>query len=236
MKLRTALLALAVTVSGLLVPAVAASPVAHADHCRTVWLTAPSYRDRVDTGTKVCLSSERRTLSSGHTAYALRYSGGSFRDWVFTNGYTAIPPNNGLVQSTADSVRWLANKYDVTVQFAVSDLIGRRGCYGDHPNQISGSYQATWEHPGRGLVRLGTGTTSRCMTYRTSVKNIAKHEIAHALIERLCREVLWGDPRQENITDAYAYRFMGATVRNPGGYGFTLADSRRAAQVYNGNC
>lgn len=40
--------------------------------------------------------------------------------------------------------------------------------------------------------------------------------------------------RNENVTDAYAYRYLGATVRNPGWYRFDSWDMRRAVEIHKG--
>jgi hypothetical protein len=125
----------------------------------------------------------------------------------------------------------------VRLQFAVTDLLGRRGCYGDHIGQISGSYAPGGDRfPGRGLVRLGTGTIDRCMLDKPAVLNVTRHEVAHALIERKCGRYVGTDFRHENITDAYAYRYLGATARNPGGYGFGKWSMRRAVAIHEGKC
>ena len=220
-----------------LITLIPAAP-AHAawPECSRVWLTEPSYFDKIDTGRSRCLWPKDR---QGGWVKIYRLDKRHLRviDYVSPWNFTRTPPTNGRVKSTADSVRTLARRYDVTLQFAVSDVIGRRGCYGDHLYSISGAYAPGGDrHPGRGLIRLGTGTIDRCMRDKPKVLNITRHEIAHALIERLCDRYVGTDFHHENVTDAFAYRYLGATSRSPGGYNFGPWSFKRAGAIHSGNC
>lgn len=205
--------------------------------CSRVWLTSPSYNDKVDTGQQRCLWPKDRDSSGWVRVYRLDDRNLRVIDYVSPWNITQTPPNNGRVKSTADAVRAIADRNHVRLQFAVTDYAGRRGCYGDHLGQISGMYAPGGDrYPGRGLVRLGTGVIDRCMEDREGALNIARHEVAHGVIERLCGRYVGTDFRHENVTDAYAYRYLGATIRAPGGYGFGAWSMRRAVAIHEGEC
>jgi hypothetical protein len=205
--------------------------------CSRVWLTSPSYFDKIDTGQRRCLWPKDRTEAGWVKVYRLDDRSLRVIDYVSPYNITATPPNNGRVKSTADSVRALASRYDIRLQFAVSSFSGQRGCYGDHIGQISGMYAPGGDrYPGRGLVRLGTGTIDRCMEDKRRVMDITRHELTHGILEKLCGRYVGTDYRHENVTDAYAWKYLGATVRNPGGYGFGPWSLKRAVQIHDGNC
>jgi hypothetical protein len=199
--------------------------------CTTVWLSMPSWQGKFTAGTKHCLNMADRT-----NGWVKVYQSGKVVDYVNPRSTLTAPPNNGRVQSTADTVRWMAKKHGVSLQFANADTMGRQGCSGEFRYGISASYQPSYEHPGKGLVRIGTGTVKRCMNDRRMVLDVARHEIAHAIMDRKCGEKAWGSARNEQVTDAYAYRYLGATTKSPGHYGFTKRDAARAVAIAQGRC
>lgn len=197
--------------------------------CTVVWLTEPSYYERIDAGSKKCLP-----MQESGWIYTYR-TDGSFLDYVSPYSLTKTAPHSGDGSRTASYIKALATKYKVKLQFAKTDYMGRDGCgtNGFH-NSISGSYQSSSTHPGKGLIRLGTGKYKSCISkYPAKNKDIARHEISHAIMEYKCdgRNVY----REENTTDAYAYRYLGAG-RSAGNYGFNSRDYWRARQVRLGNC
>lgn len=197
--------------------------------CTTVWLTYPSYYNEIKTGAKKCLTLKR-------TGWLIAYrSDGSVLDYVSPYGVTKVAPHSGDGSATAKRIKDFAAKYHVTLQFSKVDGAGRVGCSVDgFRNSVSGSYYGSPYKPGAGLIRLGTGKYRSCISkYPAKNMDIAKHEIAHAVMERKCK----GDSifREENTTDAYAYRYFGAS-RSAGNYGFSDKDYQRAGEVYRGVC
>jgi hypothetical protein len=224
------LTAIALTIGG----TVAAAP-ANAATCTTIWLATPSYEHKIDTGRWRCENLRDRTADGRFVA--LHYRDGRFLDWQDDWAYTRMRPHGGRVKSTADSIRALAARYDVNLQFADRDMRGRMGCYGGFANSVSGTYQGSPRYPGEGLIRIGTGTTTRCMNDRATALNVAKHEISHALIERICGTT---DPprvgdRSEEVTSAYAMRYLGAGM-NAGGYKPNRSDMWQAGKIHGGWC
>lgn len=211
------------------------APTATADtHCTKIWFTSPTYHGKFQAGQSRCVWLDDKT-SGWVNIYS--WNDRSKRVIDYTAQFTRTRPNDGRVESVADSVKRLAARHDVRLQFAATDTLGRKGCTDRYPG-LTGTYQPPLnmarDH-GYGLVRIGTGTTDRCMTNRTWALDLAAHEMSHAIIERRCPE--FDDPRGENVTNAYAYRFLGASVRDSGGYGgFTRADSVKAAQIYLNRC
>lgn len=197
--------------------------------CTVVWLTEPSYYERIDAGSKRCLP-----MQESGWIYTYR-TDGSFLDYVSPYSLTRTAPHSGDGSRTASYIKALATKYGVTMQFARTDYMGRDGCSAStFHNSLSGSYQSSSNHPGKGLVRLGTGKYRSCISkYPAKNKDIARHEISHAIMERKCdgRNVR----REENTTDAYAYRYLGAG-KAAGNYGFTRTDLARAIKVHAGEC
>lgn len=197
--------------------------------CTTVWLTGPSYYEKISAGAKRCLP-----LKSSGWIYVYR-TDGTILDFVNPYTLTKTPPHSGDGSATAKYIKALAAKHNVKLQFAKVDFAGRVGCSRDgFYNSVSGSYQSLVQHPGKGLVRLGTGKYKSCIgKYPTKNRNLAKHEISHAIMERKCdgRNVY----REENTTDAYAYRYLGASKAS-GNYGFTSSDLARAIKVHAGRC
>lgn len=222
--------AIALTIGG----TVAAAP-ANAATCTNVWLTTPSYDHKLLAGTKRCVWFNDRTAEGWIRIHRLDNRDLRTIDWLNPYNYTRIPPNNGLYKPNADRARALAKKHNVRLQFAVSNVGGTVGCTAAHYWQLSGTYSGSYRHPGEGLVRIGTGTTSRCMRNQTDVMDTTRHELTHALIERLCPDAP-AEPRHENVTDAFAWKYLDATVRNPGGYGFTRSDLWRATKIHGGWC
>lgn len=197
--------------------------------CTNVWLTGPSYYEKISAGTKRCL-----TLKDSGWIYTYR-ADGSFLDYVSPYTLTKTPPHSGDGSSTARYIKALAAKYNVKLQFASVDYMGRPGCNRNgFYDSMSGSYQSLTTHPGKGLVRLGTGRYKSCISkYPTQNKDLARHEITHAIVERKCegRNIY----REEYTTDAYAYRYLGAG-KAAGNYGFTRSDLARAIKVHAGQC
>jgi hypothetical protein len=235
MRLITALLAAIILTSSSAVAAPAAAAT-----CTTVWLTTPTIYDELPAGTKRCID-----LTDGiHDDQIIRIYRGDDParaqiDWADRWAMTKTPPNRGRVKTTADSVRALAARHDVRIQFADRDLIGRLGCSSasGFANTVSGAYQTATRHPGQGLARLGTGTTNRCMQDKRTVMNVAKHEMSHALIERICGTT---DPpraghRVEAVTSAYAMKYLGAGM-NDGGMRPRDTDFWRATKIHGGWC
>lgn len=232
MTLYRAFFALFLAVTGLLIPAV---PSAHAQTatCTTVWLVGPSYFNKFEAGAKRCIWPEDQE-NGWVKLYQFNDNTKPVIDWIPTWGYTKTRPNNGLVQSNADTVRAMADRYNVKVQFAVKARESY-GCRGDFAYHISGTYYTAPGNPGQGLVRLGTGTVSTCMQDRSTVLNVSRHEISHALMERKCPSYI-GEPRYENATDAYAWLFLNATTKSSGNYGFTDRDRTRAIEIAHKEC
>lgn len=230
MTLYRALFALFLALTGLLIPAIPSAP-AQAAGCTTVWLTNPSYYEHFEAGTRRCVWLDDK---DGGYIRIYRMDNREFRvvDWI--DGHTKIAPNNGLYKPNADLARAFAAKYDVKLQFSVSNVQGLAGCPGLWAG-VNGTYSPSGRVPGQGLVRIGTGTTSECMRVREEVMNTVRHEVAHALTERKCPQIFF-ETRYENMTDAYAWRFLGATTRSPGNYGFTRTDLVRAWEVRRGEC
>lgn len=203
--------------------------------CSHIWLTTPSYAAKFPAGLPRCADLTDRTADGRFVALTDRY--GRFVDWQDDWAYTTAAPNNGRVKTTADSVRALADRYDMHVQFANRDLAGRMGCYGGFANGVSGAYQPSPRYPGEGLIRIGTGTTDRCMLDTRTVVNVFKYEAAHAVIERICGTVgppIVGD-RIAEVTSAYSLKYFNATM-NDGGTAPTAGDYWRATKIRNGWC
>jgi hypothetical protein len=231
-KIRAALVTLALT-GAALIAAPATAPAA--EDCTTVWLTNPTINNVLPAGTKRCLD-----LDAGAIIPVYRLDDPGLRqiDWLDSWAYTRQRPNGGRVQSTADAIRSVADRYDVAVQFAWRDLLNRRGCYNGFANSVTGAAMPSPRHPGEGLVRIGTGTIDRCMTYKQTAMNVAKYEISHILIERICREMeppIMQNGRADYITSAYAQKYLGATM-SAGGIQPTSSDFWRATKVHNGWC
>ncbi len=221
----TIALAVAVVVLGL-----SPAPAAEASSCTTVWITNPSYYGKFAAGSRLC-------LNIGGTSWAPIHQGGELVDYANPYAVTTDPPNTGRVQSTATTIRAIARKNSVSLQFSSRDLSGRMGCSGEFHDSVSGTYQPSSRHPGKGLVRIGTGVGTRCMADRSTAINAAKHEISHGIVDRKCgtsRPKIAGG-RSENVTDAYAYRYLGAS-RAAGNYGFTHEDLRVAMKIRVGDC
>lgn len=208
---------------------------AQAYSCTTVWLTAPSYYGHIETGKKRCLYLNDTSSAGWIKIYRLDDRSLIQIDWLNPYDYTRVPPNNGLYKPNADRARAFAADHHVYLQFAKSNEVGSVGCTGDFTGQISGTYHPSGRRPGKGLVRLGTGTTDTCMRNRDEVMDTTRHEVAHALEERHCPASL-NERRHENVTDAFAWKFLGATNRHPGNYGFTSADLTRAYQILHYQC
>lgn len=197
--------------------------------CTTVWLTFPSYYNKVSAGTKQCLPLKK-------TGWIYVYqTDGTLLDYVNPYGVTRTAPHNGDGSVTAKRIKNLAAAYNVKLQFANIDFGGRPGCSRNgFYNSVSGTYQSSPHNPGAGLVRLGTGKYKSCIS-RTSAKtlDVAKHEISHAIMERKCDGR--GVHREEYTTDAYAYRYLSAG-KKAGNYGFNRSDLARAIKVHAGKC
>lgn len=232
MTLYRAFYALLLALAVILGSAITTDP-AQAATCTTVWLTAPSFNDHFEAGTRSCIQPDEQ--SNGWIKIN-QFDGGTepVTDWIPTWGYTTTAPNNGLYEPHAYLVRRLARQYDVRLQFAYKARESV-GCTGIWAGQVNGTYYANPGEPGKGLIRIGTGKTSTCMRNRDEVMNTAKHEVAHAVIERKCPNI-YDNPRYEYITDAYAYRYMATTNRAPGNYGFTTADLRQAINIMYKRC
>jgi len=208
--------------------------------CTKVWLTAPSYFGKFQSGQSRCIWPWDK-VNGWTRIYSWNDRSKDVIDYTFM--WTTTPPNDGRVQSTADAALWVAKKYGAHLQFANRDYLGRLGCASPFPNSVSGAYAGTGQYPGQGLIRIGTGTTDRCMNDRRTVLNVVKHEISHALIERRCgttrpRMVYRpesGFNRIEETTTAYAMKFLGATT-NAGGLVPATKDYWRATEIYYGRC
>lgn len=229
---------LALVTAAILGLGILTAPTATADtHCTKVWFTSPTYLGKFQAGQSRCVWLDDKTSSGWVKVYS--WNDRSKRVIDYTAQFTRTRPNDGRVESVADSVARMAAKHDVRLQFARTDTLGRQGCTDRYPG-LTGSYQPpaanTYDRDhGYGLIRIGTGTTDRCMANSRWAHDVAAHEISHAVIERKCPE--FTDPRDENVANAYAYRFVGASVRDSGGYdGFTRADSIKAAQIYLNRC
>lgn len=226
-----AFFALFLALAALFGQVVTATP-AQAATCTNVWLTNPSYFENFPSGTKRCIWPGDRA-NGWVRIHRLDNKSLKTIDWVqYGYGYTTTPPNNGKYQPNADLVRALAKKHNVRLQFAYKsrDAVG---CTGEWAGQVNGTYYVSPRAPGQGLIRLGTGYYSTCMRNRTEALDTARHEIAHALLERHCPDH-FEDPRFENITDAYARKYLGLSTR--GNYGFTWRDLRKAVAFHDGRC
>lgn len=204
---------------------------AEAAGCTTIWLTNPSYFSHLETGTRRCVWLDDKD-SGWVRIYRLDNRELRVLDWV--DGYTKYPPNGGRYQPNADLARAFAAKYGVHLQFSDTNVQGLMGCPGLWAG-VNGTYSPSGREPGQGLVRIGTGPTGLCMKVKDEVMNTVRHEVAHALTERKCPRIFF-EARYENMTDAYAWRFLGATTKSPGNYGFTRADLIRAWEVRRGEC
>lgn len=214
-----------------------AVPAATADTpCTKIWLTAPSFHRNFETGERRCVWPDDK-LNGWAKIYRSNNRANAVVDYVYQ--YTRIPPNDGRVLTTARAARDLARKYHVDLQFSNRDLIGRMGCSGVFSKYVTGTYAPSSQYPGEGLIRLGTGKIKRCMYDKTAVLNVLKHEISHALINRVCGTtrppMATGGGRMEDVTTAYGFKYLGATS-NSGRIGHTVHDTRRATNIHNGNC
>lgn len=230
MKRIAALIAALATCLGILT----ATPASADTPCVKVWLTAPSYFGHYESGTRRCVWPNDR-VNGWTRIYADNNRTHPVVDYAHT--YTRVPPNSGRVRSTSSAAHALANRHNVRLQFANRDLIGRLGCSGAFRHSVSGAYQGSAQYPGKGLVRIGTGTTTRCMADRSNVLDVVRHEIAHAAIERKCgttRPRIAGS-RVEPVTIAYSYLYLGART-NTGDMKPTVTDHRRATHIKNGRC
>lgn len=198
--------------------------------CSTVWLTYPSYYNEFSTGSKKCLTLKKSDW------IPVRNSAGVLIDYVSPYGYTRVAPHNGDGSKTASTIKALGTKYGVKVQFANVDLLNRPGCNTKgFPTSVSGTYTPSSSKPGKGLVRLGTGTKKACIAkYATKNINIAKHEISHGIIERKCKGK--SPFRGEQTADAYAWKFLKASSKSAGNYGFSDKDLERAVKIHRGFC
>jgi hypothetical protein len=225
------------SVLGVLVAVVPAAPAQAAD-CTTVWLTAPTINEVLPAGRKRCIDLTD-TVSGGAIIRVYSYdtkSKGQI-DWLDAWAFTRTRPNGGRVQSTADWIRYLARVYDVKLQFANRDMAGRLGCSGGFIDSVSGAYQPSPRHPGKGLVRIGTGITDRCMADKRTAANVARHEFGHVHMERICgttRPPIAGS-RVEQVATAYAVLYFSASM-NAGGIEPSSTDLWRAKQIHAGNC
>ena len=232
MTLYRAFFALFLALAALL-GSVVTAPSAESATCTTVWLTVPSYNERFNAGTKRCVWPSLQT-NGWVNVYQFDDRNKPVVDWVSPFVYTKTPPNNGLYKPNADRVRDLAAKYDVRLQFAykAGEAVG---CVGAYAGEISGVYSPSPVRPGKGLVRIGTGKISTCMRETVEVMDVAKHEIAHVLTERKCPRI-FNESRFENITDAYAWKYLNASDKSAGNYGFTTKDLARAVEIAHREC
>lgn len=232
------LLALVATLATVLSILTAAAPAAaEPSPCTKVWFTAPTYFGKFQAGQSRCVW-PWDTANGWTKIYSWNDRSKAVIDYAVL--YTRTRPNDGRVESTADTVHWIAHKHDVHLQFANLDLLGRLGCSGGFENSVTGAYQPDPGHPGEGLVRIGTGITDRCMRDKQTVLNTAKFEIGRAIIERLCGRV---DPPRAGdtyleiaaVTSAYAMKYLGATM-NDGGVRPAVKDFWRATEIHEGRC
>lgn len=231
MTLYKAFFALFLALAALLGQVVTAAP-AQASTCTTVWLTNPSYYDHFQAGTRRCLVPTDQT-GGWIRIHQFDNPDRPTVDWIMADyGYTTTHPNDGLYKPNADLVRALAKKYNVRLQFAYKARESV-GCTGIWAGQVNGTYYLSPRGAGKGLIRLGTGRDASCMRNKTEALNTARHEISHALLERKCPNY-WDEPRYENITDAYAYRYLHLSFK--GNYGFTSADMHKAVSFHDGKC
>lgn len=247
MKLRSLLVTLALTV-GATVPATISAPAAEAaSACTTVWLTTPAVHPHnfqpvphVLAGSKRCLWPDDRTTAGWIKVYQFDDNTRPVIGLAYT--YTTQRPNSGKVKSTADVIRMVAEREGVRVQFSARDGLGRLGCSGGFINHVTGTYQPQVidTASGQGLIRIGTGTTDRCMHDKWMAVNTFKFEAARAIIERKCGTT--GPPRAGNtyleiaaVTAAYSLKYLRASL-NDGGVEPTADDTQRATQIHNGNC
>jgi hypothetical protein len=208
--------------------------------CTTVWLTTPSYFGHLNTGQRRCL--DLTDTANGWTR-VYRYDDPTRQHFDWVNAFTQTPPNNGRVKTTADAVRALFARHGMHVQFANRDLAGRLGCSGGFINSVSGAYAGSPPYPGRGLVRIGTGFTDRCMRDKRIVMNVAAHEMGHVDTERNCGttrpRIVYrpeeGFNRIEEVASAYGMKYFGAT-ETPGGVRPSLKDFWRANKIHAGWC
>jgi hypothetical protein len=201
--------------------------------CKTVWLTASSYYDRIPTGAKRCLVIPKSGWVKVH-----QYDNPKrpVVDYVAPKLLTTVKPHSGGNSKAAKQIRALAKKHHVKLQFAPVDHVNRKGCESTgFWKSTSGTYQSSPYKPGDGLVRLGYGKSTKCIgKFQTNNVNVAKHEISHAIIERKCGKVI-SAKREEHITDAYAWKYLKASKAS-GNYGFTNADLKTAIKVHAGKC
>jgi hypothetical protein len=233
MTLYRALFALFLAVTGLLIPAIPASH-AQAATCTTVWLTGPSYNDRFEAGDKRCIWPKARTANGWVKLYQFNDRTKPIVDYIQPWNYTKTRPNNGLYKPNADRLRKIADIHNVNLQFAYK-AANNVGCTGTWATQVSGVYHSNPNNPGKGLIRIGTGTKRDCMMDRAGVLNIGKHEVSHAIMERKCPNYLT-KARAENVTDAFAWKFLNASSKSAGNYGFNSRDLARAIDIKYKRC
>lgn len=143
---------------------------------------------------------------------------------------TNTDTNTNTTRATSTVADAVAARYGLTVRYvaqtecgSVSDGTTFWGCYSSR-------------NGGGGYIEI----TENALEYPTYVglADLAAHEVSHALIMRTCgtmRPVIAG-ARYENVTDAYAQFFVGATTSDAGGYGYTDADAEIAKQIHAGVC
>lgn len=226
---------------GMMFVTVATAPKARAASCTTLWLTTPTIYGKLQAGQKRCID-----LTDGIyddqiiRVYSFDDKSRGVIDWMDRWAHTTLPPNHGRYQPTADWIRYLAKQYGMRVQFGDRDQLGRLGCASSSgfTNSVSATYMPSGRYPGKGLIRIGTGTTDRCMRYKVKAASTAKFEFSRAFIERICGTP--GPPMAGTsylkiaaVTSAYAQKYLNAT-----GYGTspTANDFWRATQIHNGNC
>lgn len=241
-----AVLALATVVLILLsgaTPATAAASLSCGEPGNTYgWVTSPVHGASV--GSRHCRPMVLGSLSG---EYAYWFKAPTTGQWIPTSNnkpYLGGAPGSAG-RAHAEAVWALGERYDVRIHFTryvgYSDRQGwmrRDGSYGFH-----GVYYPSPQRPGGGLIEISNGGVDLALAdkvrgtkpMREVILNVARHEIAHRLIELECGT--WQPPivgtRVEQVTDVYARLYVGKTNTH---YPYTASDGAKARAIARGNC
>lgn len=147
---------------------------------------------------------------------------------------SSSPSSSGKKASTASDIAdRIAAQYGLSVIYTDDGRnCGQTGIVTDTLFRVGGCFQTSTPS----VIYLSpSARTPRGPGDEGLIRNVARHEVAHALIYRQCGTIRVGGERYEHVTDAFTALYLGGSGA-AGGYGYTDADAALARDIHAGRC
>jgi len=136
---------------------------------------------------------------------------------------TTSGTSGGWDKARIDAV---AAQYGITINYVTTTSCG----YTAAPRYVTGCSDGSAVE-----LSVGSGLAASDTWF---VEQVLRHELSHVSIYRVCRTTYpaIAGSRGENVTDAWANQYGGATSTAAGGYGYNSTDAAAATAIHNGTC